>query len=691
MKKLNKKLAAACILSVLCAGYSTIGFAAEEKEEKAEIQSFALDEYVVTANRTEQTIFDANANISVVTSADIERMQYDSLDKALTAVPGVQFQNYSGSPALNAQMTAPVMINGSKNVLILVDGVRMTPVGGGDRAINMNLINNMDNIERIEVLKGSAGVLYGSDAAGGVINIITKKGNENKTTLKATTGSFGKEAYHFSNSGTEGVVSWNVYYDEDKKGDYKDGHGKEWENKYESQAGGIDLTTRISDKHEVGFTYNETSADFKGIDPVDFYLPGDWIKFPGYQKIKGSVDTQDTSISYEWKFDDNTSNKIVYKTERYGLSYFESDQYDGFKYSKDKGFDFKTRVFSDQFSKRFDDKHSMVTGLEFTKSQAFDRVYGNKGWQGVKNDSYFIQDTWTFDDKWNMTAGLRYDKAENTVNGDKMDDNLSKSLSIGYNFDESKNIYVSYADFFILPNAEQISDRRLNDKKGYFYGNNVIKPAKGKNYSVGYNQKIDDKTSLSAHTFYREFDRDIKYVSYETGETNDWGRPIWESAWRNTEGNSKDYGFDIQLNKQFDEHWSGFVGYSFLKHTSALDAANDRIKLGYLPKHVVNLGINYKNNKLDAGLTGRALLSRDDSESTLSSDPNNGGWPNSHYLILDFGLNYQATKNVKVFAVANNLLDVWYSESAMQGAAKNPGDIYAMPGRSFVAGVEVSF
>lgn len=104
MKKLNKKLAAACILSVLCAGYSTIGFAAEEKEEKAEIQSFALDEYVVTANRTEQTIFNANANISVVTKADIERMHYDTLDKALTAVPGVQFQNYSGS-MVNANMT----------------------------------------------------------------------------------------------------------------------------------------------------------------------------------------------------------------------------------------------------------------------------------------------------------------------------------------------------------------------------------------------------------------------------------------------------------------------------------------------------------------------------------------------------------------------------------------------------------
>mgnify|MGYP002956980501 FL=1 len=67
-------------------------------------------------------------------------------------------------------------------------------------------------------------------------------------------------------------------------------------------------------------------------------------------------------------------------------------------------------------------------------------------------------------------------------------------------------------------------------------------------------------------------------------------------------------------------------------------------------------------------------------------------------MILDLGVNYQATKNVKLFAVANNLLDVWYAESAIQGGKdangkplKGRGDIYAMPGRSFVAGVEVSF
>lgn len=687
MKKINKKLATACILSVMCAGFTSLGYAAEEKTQKEEIQSFALDEYVVTANRTEQTIFNANANISVVTSADIERMQYDSLDKALTAVPGVQFQNYGGSPGLNSNMTAPVMINGSKNVLILIDGVRMTPVGGGDRAINMNLINNLDNVERIEVLKGAAGVLYGSDAAGGVINIITKKGNDNKTTLKASTGSFGKKNYHFSNSGTEGVISWNVYYDEDERGDFKDGHGREWESKFNSHAGGANVTANINDKHKISVSYNESKSDFRGTDPFNYFVPDGMFNpdYEGYQKTKGNNYTQDTTLSYELNFDEKTSNKLTYRTERYNMDYFED--YNGtFVGQPNLGNKYKTSVLSNQFTKRFDDKHTMIAGFDFTKSEnlPMNQNYIIYGWRNVKNKSYFIQDTWTFDEKWNATAGVRYDESE--ANGTnkknvasksyKVEDNLSKSLNIAYNFDDRNNIYVSYDDYFIVPSASELFDAT--------YGNDGLDPAKGKNYSIGYNHIINDNSNISVHAFQRRADVSIGLAGLSQAD----------AKYANFE-NAKDTGFDIQYNKRFDENWSSFIGYSFLKHTSDADAANDRIKLGYLPRHTVNLGVKYQNDKLDVGLTGRALLSRDDSESTLSSSALDGGWPNSHYLILDLGVNYQATKNVKLFAVANNLLDVWYAESAIQAIEglnhARPGDIYSMPGRSFVAGVEVSF
>ena len=682
MKFVNKKLATACILSVMCAGFASLGYAAEEKTQKEEIQSFALDEYVVTANRTEQTIFNANANINVITKADIERMHYDSLDKALTALPGVQFQNYCGG-MVNANMTAPVMINGSKNVLILIDGVRMTPIGSGDRAINPNFLNNMDNIERIEVLKGSAGVLYGSDAAGGVINIITKKTNENKTILKATTGSFGKEAYHFSNRGTDNDISWNVYYDKDRKGDFEDGHGNSIENSFDSHAAGIKLEQNIGDKHLLTFKYDESNADYYAISATynrDFAMT---IVNPQM----GNIYTQETVLSHTWNIDDNTTNVLSYRSGRILPSYkMYGGGPNGGNWSKWQGTAYKSKTLSEQFTKVFDDNHTLIAGVDINKTEAgnFDSPLASDEitlkWNigEVKNNSYFIQDTWTFDEKWNATAGVRYDvaKASDGQKSRDMDKNLSKSLNIAHNFDDKNNIYISFDEYFIIPTALELFSTK--------YGDANLEPAKGKNYSIGYNHIIDDNNSISIHAFQRKADVSIGLVAVDDDQNQN------NNKYSNYK-NSKDIGFDIQYNKRFDDKWNAFAGYSFLKHTSDAKEWVDRIQLGYLPRHSVNLGVNYTYDKWDIGVTARGFLSRDDgTEITHENDVPH--FFSDHYWVVNVGANYQATKNVKVFASANNIFDTYYSESAAQGPnGEMENSLYAMPGRSFVAGVEVSF
>ena len=668
MKFVNKKLATACILSVMCAGFTSLGYAAEEKTQKEEIQSFALDEYVVTANRTEQTIFNANANINVITKADIERMHYDTLDKALTAVPGVQFQNYNGG-MVNANMTAPVMINGSKNVLILVDGVRMTPVGGGDRSVNPNFLNNMDNVERIEVLKGAAGVLYGSDAAGGVINIITKKDGESKTTLKATTGSFGKEAYHFSNKGTEGVVSWNIYYDKDLKGNFEDGRGVEFENKWDSHTAGFDVDVKINEKQSLSIKYDKMKGDFKARD-IDYY--GGFLQ-------RGEISTQGVTVSHKWDFDENTSNVLSYRNSR-TINPFQKTNYKN-EWQGVEGNSYKSKTLSEQLTKIFDDNHTMIVGADFNKTISgkwnkttnIDDASVNWG-DNVENQSYYIQDKWTFDDKWNATAGIRYDVADASSDKDSgdMKKNLSKSLNVAHKFDDRNNIYVAYDEYFIIPSAAQL----------YGYGGNKdLDPAKGKNYSLGYNHIIDDNSNVSIHAFQRKADVSIGLTG--TSIANQY------SNFKN----SKDVGFDIQYNKRFNNHLDAFVGYSFIEHDSDANYLDDPIRKGYLPRHAINLGINYSYDKWDLGLTGRGFLSRDDGNlEGLEEHPYDVNWPDDHYWIFNIAANYQATKNVKVFAAVNNIFDTFYVESMVPGSMWGmPTDYYAMPGRSFVAGVEVSF
>ena len=176
MKSINKKKLSAAVLSCIAAmsicGSVWAGEAAYIAAPAEEME-FTLDTMIVTAGRIPTKITDAKADVSVVTRKEIEQMHMTNVEEALRTVPGVQFLNY-GSTGLNANVSG-IRINGSKEVVILVDGVRVSDFQGNKSGnVYASLTNNMDNIERIEVVRGSAGSLYGSAAKGGVINIITR-------------------------------------------------------------------------------------------------------------------------------------------------------------------------------------------------------------------------------------------------------------------------------------------------------------------------------------------------------------------------------------------------------------------------------------------------------------------------------------------------------------------------------------
>ena len=153
MKKSSKSLLMCMLITGICAGNAQGAFA----EEK--ISEFNLDQMVVTASRIAESNFEANANVNVVTRKDIEEKHYQTVSEALRAVPGVAIQNYS---ATGANYSADYLyVNGTSHVLVLVDGQRANTNGSVSSVFQPSEVSNMDNIERIEVLKGSASTLYG--------------------------------------------------------------------------------------------------------------------------------------------------------------------------------------------------------------------------------------------------------------------------------------------------------------------------------------------------------------------------------------------------------------------------------------------------------------------------------------------------------------------------------------------------
>jgi len=135
-----------------------------KKETKNEV---ALDTIVVTAKRYESNLFDTSQPINIINKDDIQKIQPVTIGDVFKNQPGIDVSQ-------TGMGTERLMIRGlyDARVLILVDGIRLSEQApGGDHALSID----PSQIERIEVVRGPASVLYGSDAIGGVINIITKK------------------------------------------------------------------------------------------------------------------------------------------------------------------------------------------------------------------------------------------------------------------------------------------------------------------------------------------------------------------------------------------------------------------------------------------------------------------------------------------------------------------------------------
>ncbi|WP_198411852.1 TonB-dependent receptor plug domain-containing protein [Microvirga flavescens] len=168
-------------------------------------QPATLDEIVVTATRTPIDITKSGSAISVITAEEIAKESPRSITEVLRRVPGLSITETGGAGGVTT-----VRIRGAeaRHTLVLIDGVRVndpsTAAGEFDFA---NLVAT--DIERIEVLRGPQSALYGSDAIGGVINVITRKGEgAPRFTLSAEGGSYGTKAARAAVSGSTERLSY---------------------------------------------------------------------------------------------------------------------------------------------------------------------------------------------------------------------------------------------------------------------------------------------------------------------------------------------------------------------------------------------------------------------------------------------------------------------------------------------------
>lgn len=200
----RRALLTAAVLGALTAAPFHAAQAAEDKS----MPVYELDDVIVTASRTEQNVKDAPAAVEVVTREDIDRLGAETLAQALALTVGLDVTE-------NGMVGNQAALRGmsTNQTLILVDGRRIRTEDTSQTANYYELQRvNMDDVERIEIVRGSVSSLYGSEALGGVINIIRKHPEKKQVGVSADWTSRQKDGGVSVDFGKTGKWAWRTSF-----------------------------------------------------------------------------------------------------------------------------------------------------------------------------------------------------------------------------------------------------------------------------------------------------------------------------------------------------------------------------------------------------------------------------------------------------------------------------------------------
>lgn len=614
------------------------------------LQEFALEDMVVTASRVPTQKVDTPADISVITKEEIADQNYASASDALRAIPGV---NVLGSGAKGSSMGQDkILLNGDERVLVLVDGRRMNLGSSGNSSADW--LPPVNAIERIEVLKGGGSALYGTDAVGGVINVIMKKGSDigNHVTVKAAGGSWNAEQYAISASGsTDSGLGLIVSATKERRGEYKfkNANGKSQLLKnsgYDDTGVIVKLDQKVGEDNRIGVNFEHINAD--GGSPFGYSGFGNT---DSHKRISNNV-----ALRYDWNESSDERGYVqVYKN--YQHVHFRSPVA-----SRQSNFTDSTIGIEAQQNFKFSDTDEMTAGLEYYKTTVDNNaLYTGK--RDINNKAIFAENRWEFAPTWQLNAGLRYDHHS------KYGSEVTPKVALNKKFDENSNVYLSWGRVFNAPTTDDLFWHQVDSSQWgtfYTYGDPNLKPEKGYVWTFGGNTKLNEKTSLSANVFYSKItdaiDWDYTSVPNYTLAVN--------------VNKEKRRGLELSLNHDFDDNLSAYASYTYVQVKQ--DKGKGFTKDLTTKPNIYRAGLKYKNADWLFTLNANAV--------TGQSEKN---FVDSSYFTLDLGAQYKINDNAKLFINGYNLTNARYAEFG--GLYKNGEAKYPMAGRSFIIGAEYTF
>lgn len=632
---------------------------------------------VTTATKTEKNIDGVSASVIVVTKEDIERISASTLKDVFEKIPSINAQ-FGRFPHPSSASKASVSIRGAgaNGTLILIDGKRLS--GETEGPYELNRIPAA-MIERIEIVKGSMSTLYGSDAIGGVINIITKKVDKNNSTLDVKYGQNGH------GEAKEKNVNFTTA-------------GKKEDIKYKLFGSIIDTSSYSKNKSYTQVATNPTTGAVLAANPQN--------KITGTNKVTFGDDSNVKNIGTRIEKDLNNSVTLGvdlnYLDENREGTYIGSAQYAGgglikntpvnsednnrrfdvssdLKYQINDDLSGQTKVYRSYYKKRnettpitfagpvstkfsanvtidtiesnltysLNDSNIITTGVEFREetrdSSAINPVASSSDFitKKVKYESLFVQDEIALTDSLNATMGARYDKISNADNKATIQAGLVQKLT------ENTNLRANYAQGYRAPDIAELYVVSPSYKDGKRFGSDVVfgpkttaydlKPEQSQTFEIALSNRLE-KLFSEIVLFNTKIDDKIELVSYGAGN----------AKYYTSENLDKVDIKGVELNLDYTLNDNADLNFN-LTYLNTEDKSTNK-ELIFTPDLSASLGFNYKIlSNVATNLSLRYLGEQySDTQNSATTDD---------YTLVDVGVNYDVNKTLTLYTGIDNIFD----------------------------------
>ncbi len=661
---MGKNLTRSTLALAVVGAMSSFAMANDVVETTKEKEATQLQTIVVSATGYEQDVSKAPASITVISREELDKREYNDITDVLRSVPGVVITGE------NASQTVSIRGMSSNYTLFLVDGKRQyskdVNPNGDDYGMEKNILPPVASIERIEIIRGPASTLYGSDAMGGVINIITKK----VTDVWTGNVELGTTIQDKNNSGD--IRNGSVYLAgpiiQDKVG-LQLGLNR-LERKEDSYLGGFTghtteslnsrLTYVLNDQHDLAVEANFFTQESEA-------TAGKTVAVTGTDSASRNIRSV-YALTHNGRYTDNLDSKSYIQYENSKNPDRENTVVGT------KGIDLETWTANTQWNWLLGN-HTLTFGGYYKDESLLDRATNRNPlvpefdeltrWSAAA----FLEDTWSLTDRFNLTLGTRYDHDE------LYQGNISPRIYGVYNFTDQFTVKGGVSTGYKQPDIRSVTDgfysvtggsgSPTTTGRGIIKANPDLEPESTVTSELGFYWNNDYvNTSITGYlTQFKDRIEEIREcdstgnADYNRNDVSTWkcsenGIPFAFISTRENIGKAELRGVEVTFDAKLAEYTTLTANYTFTD-TEIKSGQFKGQPLNGMPEHVFNVTVDH--DLTDALNIWSRLHVRGETTPYLGrssmSDPIPG------YNFLDVGFNYKFAPNLKGKFGVYNVLD----------------------------------